>query len=183
MKRVYGLIVMTAVMLACSDNKGSPPLAAERNPLIDSADQVMFGVRFNLTESGVARAYLEADTAIFLNANTRVELINVHTTFYNSSGDKDAVLTSRYGTYRTQAAQMVARGDVYIVSEDGRTLRSPEVRFDERRNEIASDSVFTVTGPERQLEGIGFRSDPNLHNVRVLQATTGTSGTITIPNQ
>jgi hypothetical protein len=78
---------------------------------------------------------------------------------------------------------MVARGDVVVNSTDGRTLRSEELRYDQSRNEIASDSAFVLTEPSRRLEGIGFRSDPGLQNVHVLKTLSGTAGAVTIPNQ
>jgi LPS export ABC transporter protein LptC len=173
----------SVVLAACTDKKTTPPVAETRSALMDSADQIMFGVRFNLTDQGLARAYLVADTAIFLNSNTRVELFNVNTTFYTVTGEKNGVLTSERGTYHTQTGTMVARGNVDIVTVDGRTLKSPEVKYDQRINEISSDSAFVATEPNRRIEGVGFRSDPNLRNVRVLKATSGTSGAITIPNQ
>ena len=63
-------------------------------PLADSADQVMYGARFNLTDKGLQRAQLDADTAYFFDDNTRIELEPVHTTFFTATGAKDAVLTS-----------------------------------------------------------------------------------------
>ncbi len=171
------------VVAACGEKKTTPPVANTRSALMDSADQVMFGVRFNLTDQGLARAYLTADTAVFLNSNTRVELFKVNTTFYTATGAKNGVLTARQGTYYTQNGTMIGRGDVNVVTDDGRTLKSPEVKYDQRTNEISSDSAFVATEPSRRIEGVGFRSDPNLRNVRVLKATSGTSGAVTIPNK
>lgn len=176
------ILVVVALITACGSSKKSPPAALERNPLLDSADQVMFGVRFMITDAGVSKAYVTADTSIFLNSNTRVEMLNVHITFLNNVGAKEAVLTSRAGTYRTHNGQMSAREDVRIVTEDGKTMDTDHVAYDQYRNEIYSDSAFVVTEPGRRLEGIGFRSDPNLQNVRILQAKAGSSGTITIPD-
>lgn len=167
---------------ACRSGKKTPPVSG-RSALADSADQVMFGARFNLTDRGVLRAELHADTAFFFNDNTRVELAHVNTTFFTTTGARSAVLTSRRGTYRTQTGAMVARGDAVVSSEDGRRLRSEELRYDPNRNEVSSDSAFALTEPNRRLEGIGFRSDPNLQNVRILKTLSGSSGSITIPNQ
>ncbi len=175
--------IAAVLFVGCAETKTTPPVANERAALLDSADQVMFGVRFNLTDGGIAKGYVVADTAVFLNSNTRIELFNATVTFYNTTGANEAVMSARYGTYHTQSGLMVGRGDVDVKTEDGRTLRSPEVKFDQRRNEISSDSAFVVTAPDRRLEGIGFRSDPNLQNVRVLKATSGSSGSVTIPNQ
>lgn len=133
----------------------------------------MWGARFNLTDRGLQRAELFADTAFFFNDNTRVELENVRTTFYTTAGAKDAVLTSQFGTYTTPTGSMVARKNVVVVSEDGRRLTSQELKYDQTRNEISSDSAFVLTEPNRQLAGIGFVSDPNLNNVRVLRGASG----------
>lgn len=174
-----GLAILGAV--ACGNDKHKPPVAGATRA--DSADQVMFGTRFNMTSQGVLRAQLVADTAFFFDDNTRIELSHPNTTFYTATGARNAVLTARSGTYRTQLGQMMARGNVVVNSEDGRRLTSPELKFDQNRNEISSDSAFVLTGPDRRLQGIGFRSDPNLQNVRVLNMQSGTSGAITIPNQ
>ena len=71
----------------------------------------MFGTRFNMTDHGMERAVLLADTAFFFNDNTRVELEHVNATFYTATGAKDATLTSRHGTYHTQTGVMSARDE------------------------------------------------------------------------
>jgi LPS export ABC transporter protein LptC len=180
--RVIHWITLVAVLTGCNENQRQPPIA-KRSALADSADQIMFGTKFTLTDNGVARALLFADTAFFFEDNTRVELQHVRMTFYTTTGEKNAVLTSRRGTYRTQTGQMIARGNVVVISEDGRELRSEELKYDQGHNEVASDSAFVLTEPERRMEGIGFRSDPNLKNVHVLKVLSGTSGPVTIPKQ
>lgn len=174
---------MSAALLAggCKTTTKTPPVS--QSALADSANQVMYGARFNLTDQGVMHAQLLADTAYFFDDNTRVELMHVNSTFYTSTGVKSAVLTSRSGTYHTPTGLMVARGDVVVNSEDGRRLRSEELRYDQSRNEISSDSAFVLTEPDKRLEGIGFRSDPNLQNVHILKTLSGTAGVVTIPNQ
>jgi LPS export ABC transporter protein LptC len=181
---VVSAVALTAALatLGCNSNKTTPPVSS-RSALADSANQVMYGARFNLTDQGVMHAQLVADTAYFFDDNTRVELMHVNSTFFTNTGVKSAVLTSRRGTYHTATGMMLARGDVVVNSEDGRRLRSEELKYDQGRNEISSDSAFALTGPDRSLQGIGFRSDPNLQNVHVLKTLSGTAGAITIPNQ
>ncbi len=164
-------IALVVFLGACGSGKTPPPAA--RSALADSADQVMWGAHFNLTDKGLQRAELLADTAYFFNENTRVELQKVKTTFYNSTGAKDALLTSDRGTYNSRFGNMVARRRVVVVSEDGRRLTTEELTYDQSRNEISSDSAFVLTEPNRQLAGIGFRSDPSMNNIRVLRAASG----------
>ena len=171
MQRLLALALVIALGAAC-DTKKQPPVAAH-SPLADSADQVMYGTRFRLTDAGISRALLHADTAYFFDDNTRIELENVNTTFFNSTGAKDAVLTSRRGTYNSRTSNMVARKDVLVVSEDGRRLTTSELIYNQQRNEISSDSAFVMTEPNRRIAGIGFRSDPNMNNIQILKAASG----------
>jgi LPS export ABC transporter protein LptC len=165
--------------VACGEKKALPTArGAAASPLADSADQVMFGARFNLTDKGLARARLNADTAYFFDENTRVELENVRTVFFNSVGAEDAVLTSRRGTYNTRLGNMVARQNVIVVSRDGRRLTTSELIYNQPRNEISSDSAFVLTEPNRRLEGIGFRSDPNMNNIQILRGMRGAVGNV-----
>ncbi len=169
--RYLAAILAAAAITGCNTKK-QPPVSGH-SVLADSADQVMWGARFNLTDRGLQRAELFADTAFFFNDNTRVELQHVTTTFYTTAGAKSAVLTSRNGTYTSRNGGMVARKDVVVVSEDGRRLTTQELAYDQIKNEISSDSAFVLTEPNRTLQGIGFRSDPSLNNVRVLSAAHG----------
>jgi LPS export ABC transporter protein LptC len=175
------LLVATGLVAGACKKVVEPPAVAA-NPRADSADQVMYGARAILTDKGLMRAELLGDTAYFFDDNTRIELQNVRTTFFTAQGAKSAVLTSKEGTYRTQGS-MEARGNVVVVSEDGRRLTTPQLRYDQQRDEISSDSSFVLTEPGRRVEGIGFVSDPNMKNIRILKTTSGSTGRVTIPNQ
>ena len=174
------LLFALAIAAACRDAK-EPPVAA-LGPMADSADQIMFGVNTLLTERGLLRAELRADSAFFFDENTRVELRNVRTTFYTNTGAKSAVLTSKAGTYNTRLARTEARHNVVVVSEHGRRLTTEQLRYDQGKNEISSDSAFVLTEPNRRLEGVGFVSDPEMQKMRVLKQAKGEDqGTFTLP--
>jgi LPS export ABC transporter protein LptC len=151
--------------------------------MADSADQIMYGAHFNLTDKGLSRAELLSDTAYFFEDNTRIELRKVEATFYTTTGARDAYLTSKRGTYRSRAGSMVARDSVVVVTEEGRKLTTPELKYDQAVNEISSDSAFVLTEPGRRLAGIGFRSDPNMQNIRILKTKSGSTGAVTLPGQ
>ena len=69
------------------------------------------------------------------------------------------------------------------MSQDGRRLTSPELRFLINENLIRSDSSFVLTRPGERLTGVGFTSDPNLRNVRIERTTGASGGAVTIPGQ
>jgi hypothetical protein len=68
---------------------------------------------------------------------------------------------------------MLARKNVVVVSEDGRRLTTPELLYSQQLNQISSDSAFVLTDPTRRLEGVGFRSDPDMKNIRILKGASG----------
>jgi LPS export ABC transporter protein LptC len=139
----------------------------------------MYNARFNLTDQGLQRAHLESDTAYFFDDNTRIELEKVHTTFFTAAGAKNAVLTSERGTFNSRTNNMIARKNVVVVTEDGRRLTTPELIYNQQQNEISSDSSFVETEPNRRLAGVGFRSDPDMKNIRILKGATGVARGIT----
>lgn len=172
MRTAQWIALVSVVAASACDTKKQPPTAS-RSPLADSADQVMYGAWFNLTSDGLSRARMQADTLYFFDDNTRIEAENPVVTFYTSTGAKDATLTARHGTSNTRTNNMIARRNVVVVSEDGRRLTTPELIFNQQRNEISSDSAFVMTEPNRRLEGIGFRSDPNMKNIQILKGASG----------
>ena len=177
---VLSILVVAVATAACRRDR--EPAAVVSTPLADSSDQIIFGARAILIDRGLMRAELFGDTAFFFDDNTRIEMRTVRTIFFTAQGAKNATLTSREGTYRTQGS-MEARGNVVVVSEDGRRLTTPQLRYDQVKNEISSDSQFVLTEPGRTVAGVGFVSDPNMANIRILRTTSGSTGRVTIPNQ
>jgi LPS export ABC transporter protein LptC len=165
-------VATVAILVTACTSKKHPPVAAH-SPLADSADQIMYNSRFVLSDQGIARAQMHADTAYFFDDNTRMEFENPNVTFFTSTGAKDAVLTARHGTYNNRTSNMIARKNVVVVSEDGRRLTTSELIYNQQKNEISSDSAFVMTEPGRELSGIGFRSDPNMNNIRILKGASG----------
>ncbi len=171
---VFVLLAATLFTAGCNNSKTQPP--SKGSALADSADQVMYTARFNLTDHGLMRAQLQAERAYFFDENTRAELETVSTTFFSAGGEKEALLTAKRGSYLSRGGSMVARGNVVVISETGRRLTTQELRYDPGVNEVQSDSAFVLTEPGRRLEGVGFRADPNMNNVRVLKGARGSAG-------
>ena len=178
------IIVLCLVLLAPACRETSTPQPLRSATAADSADQVMFGVHFFVTDAGLRRAEVKSDSALMFEENTRTELRKVDATFFDTQGAKSATLTSIQGTYNTRLGSMEARGNVIVKSTEGRTLTSPHLRFDPTRNEISSDSAFVMTEKNgRVLKGVGFVSDPDLNSVRVLAGAQSTGNKVTLPRQ
>ncbi len=161
--------------------RGSSHPTATISPA-DSADQMLIGMSHYVTADGVQRAKVLADTAYFYQTSQSALLEAVHVTFYGTGGEETSVLTSKSGIYHWRTGDMEARGNVVLVTTDGRTLRTDTLHYSEAKNEVSSDRPFTFDGPQRHLVGEGFTSDPAFTNI-VAKHPRGTGGQFTLPNQ
>lgn len=167
---VGGIVTLGAAKCPSSAKATAVTARAKKSTLPDSADQVIFGGSTILTNQGVSNGHLLSDTMFVYDDGARLDLRRVNLTFYTSLGVKDGLLTSRTGTYNSRLSRLEARGDVVVVRDDGKRLNTPQLVFDQARNQIFSDSTFTLIEPSRQLTGIGFESDPKFTNFKCLRA-------------
>jgi LPS export ABC transporter protein LptC len=149
----------------------------------DTADQVLAEVSHYITDDGVRRSLVKADTAYFYDATQTAELLNITVVFYDDNGNETSTLTAEQGTYRWQSGSMEARGNVVVVSPDGERLETSVLRYDEPTETISTDQRFTYTTPEEYLEGNGFTSDPDFESVVTDQPRGGERGVIDLPGQ
>lgn len=177
-------LVASTMAGACSDTGEQPGIGGDEASILDSADQVAFGFRTLVTDGGLLRAEVFADTALFLDQNTRASLRNVHGDFFGATGSKEATLVARLGSMNTRANVLEAWGNVVITSVDGRVLKTPMIRYIQSQNLVSSDSAFVLTEPgEKEVRGIGFRTDPSLNAVQVLQVQSARGGSVRIPDE
>jgi len=166
---------------ACTRDGAAPPVRTGPT-LADSAEQVMFDVRALLTDHGVQRGEMFADTAYVFEDQTRFDLRNVRATFNTSTGVKDGVMSADRGRYSTRDLTLEGFGNVVIVTNEGRRLTSPHIKYVQTANEVSSDTNFTLVEPGRTVTGIGFRADPQLTRINILR-NLGGGGSFTLPGQ
>lgn len=174
-------LVLLAFVLVSACKGGTPVTATQA--VLDSADQVLLGMSHYVTESGVLRARVRADTAYFFSNSQRAELRNVHVTFYDVTGKPTSTLTSKEGTHHWRTGDMEARGNVIVVRDkDGGTMRTEVMNYSQVRNEVSSDKAFVFDSPDRHIQGQGFTSDPEFKKITATHPR-GTGGQFILPNQ
>jgi len=174
----YGWLICAVAWSAC--DTGIKPTATIS--AADSADQVLTGMSHYITNDGIQRAHVRADTAYMYSPSQTAELRNVHITFYDTRGAQTSTLTSREGTYHWRSGDMEARGNVVVVRIDGATLRTEVLRYSQAKSQVSSDRQFVFDEPTRHVEGDGFTSDPDFKVVTALHPRGGV-GKFTLPNQ
>jgi len=167
-------LVPTFLLLtaSCEDTGVRPTTTVQA---ADSADQVLEGFSHYVTNDGVRRSRVEADTAFYYEPTQITELHDVKVVFFDLKGVEGSTLTAQRGTYRWQDGSMEATGNVRVVSPDGRRLTTESLRYDNATNTIMTDKQFSFDRGEEHLEGNSFRSDPDFKNV-VTDRPRGVSG-------
>ncbi|HEV7990840.1 MAG TPA: LPS export ABC transporter periplasmic protein LptC [Gemmatimonadaceae bacterium] len=182
MRRALVIATTLLVAAAACQEKGTAPPVQHGRTMADSAEQVLLNVRMLLTDHGVQRGEMFADTGYVFDDNTRFEFRKVRATFNTTTGTKDGVMSGDRGRYSTREQILEGFGNVVIITTEGKRLTSPHIRYSQGLNEVSSDTNFTLVEPGRNLSGIGFKADPQLTRIQVLRAGQG-RGSLTLPAQ
>jgi len=158
---LLGAVVLGATV-ACEDPGARPTTTVQAT---DSADQVLEGFSHWVTQDGIRRSEVQADTAYFYENTQLTQLKNVRVVFYDLNGKESSTLTSKTGTYRWQDGSMQANGKVVVISPDGRKLQTDTLKYDNATNTISTNTHFIMDRGSDHLEGQSFRSDPDFKNV------------------
>ena len=137
-------------------------------PRADSADQVMIAMTTDMLDEGVRTGHVTADTAFVYQAAQRMDLRGLKVTFYED-GKQSSVLTANRGDYQMTTGSLDARGNVRVVTTDGRKLTTPHLVYDKGAGTLRSDTSFVYDSREEHLTGNRFNSDLDFRNVIIDQ--------------
>lgn len=155
-----------ALLAACDAATTTPEPGAGFREL--PADHVMLDVEQYMTDDGVRRGELHADTAYVYVDSAKVELRKVHLLLFNPDGQQSADLTSRKGALDQRTNAMVARGDVILVARQGsRRIETQELHYDPNSHRIWSDVSTTMQQNGTRVTGDGFTADDQMQNVQI----------------
>jgi len=168
---VTGSVIAGLLGAACSNTK-QPPVVAGPS-VADSADQVFIGARFLLTNNGVQRGVLTADTAYVLDDQTRFDLRHDHVDFTTETGAPQGTMDSKRGMYSTRTQMLEGWGDVVVKLVDGRTLKSPHVTYNQITKQISSDTTYSLARRGDTQTGIGFTSNQTFTSFKCLRNCGG----------
>jgi LPS export ABC transporter protein LptC len=166
----WAMLVCMAVVALVSCRKTTQPPVAGVSGLADSAEQVIWDGHTLLTDRGVKRGEMFADTIFVFNEQTRFALRRVRATFNTETGAPNGTLRGDRGTYDLRTKILEGFGNVVVTSTDGKRLTSNHLKYAEASNQISSDSAFTFYRGADVQRGIGFISDPNITVFRCLRA-------------
>ena len=158
---------MVGISIVAAGCRGGDGMTDAQLVRPDSAQQLAFGARLTLTDFGVARAMLVADSALIHDEGLRMDLRRVRLTFVDTAGDSIGTLHADRAMYDVSTSTLDATGGVLVSGPNGRVLRTSHLVYDPIADLLRSDSSYTFTqvSPTRESSGQGFESDPRLLQV------------------
>ncbi|MDB4905708.1 MAG: hypothetical protein JWO05_492 [Gemmatimonadetes bacterium] len=180
--RLLAAAALTIASAACSKAARTP---VARGTMADSAEQVLLGVKTVITDRGLKRGDMTADTAFVFEDQTRYVFRVIKVIFNDATGAPNGTMEAKRGLYSLRTQVLEGFGDVVVTTTDGRRLTSNHLRYNQAANEISSDSAFTLVAGDRIQKGVGFRSDPNLNRFQILKGSSGSTPIegIAMPNR
>ena len=164
------LVAAIAVVAFAGCRKSAQPPVVGGPSLADSAEQILFDVHSMLTDHGVKRGDMYADTLYVFNDQTKFVMRRVRATFNTTLGAPNGTLRGDRGTYDLRAQVLEGFGNVVVTSTEGRRLTSNHLKFTQITNMISSDSAFTFFRGKDVQRGIGFLSDPNITRFQCMRS-------------
>lgn len=164
MRKATLLWTIAALVTACGSSPQEPTATGDFVPL---SSDVMVGVVFKPSTDGVQTALLYSDTVYMRRDSSRYDLVGVDLKTYDVTGRLSATLTSETGEYSTVGQKMVARGNVVLITTDGRRIETEELHYDPNTRRIWSDVPTTVYEEGYVMRGTSFTADDGFRNVNI----------------
>ncbi|MEC9050041.1 MAG: LPS export ABC transporter periplasmic protein LptC [Candidatus Neomarinimicrobiota bacterium] len=140
-------------------------------------DQESWGVTIVLTSQGLIRANVRSGHLEKYNEKEFVLLdSSVMVDFFNEKEQHTSVLTSNTAEVDQASNDMKAMGNVVAVSDSGITLYSETLTWNSKDEKLhTKDNIMITTLEKDTLYGVGFESDSDLKNWKIL-SPSGVTG-------
>ncbi len=176
MKKILTVIILfSALALQCEQDPKEWPLKTETNK--DYPDQETWNATSSLTRAGKKVGVIKAGIIKkYRKKAVTVLSDSIRVDFYDKEGRHTSVLTSNGGEIFDVKQDMVAYGNVVVVSDSGITLYTDTLYWDNKRQKVISKIPVIFTTLSDTLYGDSFESDPDLTNYQITNPS-GRSGT------
>lgn len=158
---------LVASLVAGCSREGVRP--ATESVVRDSADQTMIRMSTKITNEGVLRSLVDADTSFFYQRTQTMDLRHFTARMIDEKGNLKSTLTADQGIYVTYSNKLDARGHVVVTSVDGQKITTEHLIYDKQANQVNIDTTFVADSKKGRLVGNCMKSDIDFTNVEVCQ--------------
>ena len=180
MNKVSNVILLIAFafsLIQCTDfEKADNDAVVTELPDQESWDNNIFFTRDDKRRAVLTAGYI----AKYNSKNYTILKDGVQVDFYNEEGILKSILTSEEGKVFDDKQDMYAYGHVIVRSENGTTLYTDELFWENREQKIISKVPVKITTLSDTLYGDTFKSDPDLVDYEITNARGTSDHTISI---
>lgn len=171
-----GILVLLLAAVACGNDFEKIKILSEPNSLPVERGK---NIDIMYTNMGVMKARITAPEILRFNNDVKnyTEMpAGITVVFYDNQQRPESSLRAGYAIRYDREKRMVARDNVVLVNQQGDTLRTEELNWDEASQKIHSDKFIRITTQDEIIMGTGFESNPEFTRYRINQI----SGTISL---
>lgn len=156
-------LLMGMTMAACSSNDGHTAPAIKESD--SAAMMTSYGINALVSDSGVIKYRIvteQWDVNTALNPPRWLFEKGILLEQFDQKYHVESYIQCDTAYYYTTLRLWHLLGRVRIITKDGLRFSSDELLWDEGKHELSSNRYSTLITPERQLEGVYFRSDERM---------------------
>ncbi|RKY50291.1 MAG: LPS export ABC transporter periplasmic protein LptC [Candidatus Neomarinimicrobiota bacterium] len=147
------------IFVACSEQKNQMGVSAK----LDLPEQESWNAKITLLKENLKRASVNAGHLVkFSEKDLIVMDEGVAVDFFDAEGKHLSYLESDSAIIIEKTSDMIAKGDVTVISDNGATLYTEELRWDHKREKVVSDVDVIFITEKDTLRGKGFESNADL---------------------
>lgn len=164
--RARALMVMatTALMSSgCGDKGGGD---ATRRTL-ELPDEIIAEFVTEESDSGRVQWRLSAPSASRFSRKKVFKMASPRIEFFDELGNLQSTLTADSGQYFDTSHDMLAYGDVVVVTAEGDVLETDSLRYLNEEDKIVNDCFNRLTRGNDVITGYGLECDHNLSSVDI----------------
>jgi LPS export ABC transporter protein LptC len=165
-------LVSAFMLLATGCSEKSSEQIADHSAEVP--DEIITDFNTAETDSGRVAWTLTAPKAYKYNSRKVYLMDKPRIEFFDGFGNLQTTMTSDNGEYFETSRDMLAYGNVVVVSVEGDVLETDSLRYVPVDDQIVSDSRVRLTRGKNLMTGIGLRCDHNLNSVEILKDVEAT---------
>jgi LPS export ABC transporter protein LptC len=169
-KRIVLAGIVAAFFAACG-NDSSGDLTFDRDSI---PDEVFEDFTTQESDSGLVQWKLTAPLAKRFIKQHVVHMDEPRIEFYDEAGRLKTTLTSDQGVYYEDPGDLLAYGNVFVVSVDGDQLETDSLLWVSARNKIISDSFVKLKRGKDLITGYGLECDNDLSSAVIKENVEAT---------
>lgn len=157
------MVLAVVVSWGCSADSGEELTTKSA----DVPDEVIHRFTAQESDSGMVKWKLTAPLANKYTEKKTFVMDKPTIEFFKDDGTLQTTLTSENGRYFEETRDMLAYGNVVVVTVEGDVLETDSLRYLNTEDKIVSDSFVKLTRGNNVITGIGMECDHNLSSVDI----------------